>query len=161
VISLLNRYFEEVTAVIHQHGVTIDKFLGDGVMAFFGAPKDLDDPCVPAFAAARELLGKVATLNQALAAEGLSPIEIGIGLHAGEAVVGHIGSTARHEYTAIGDTVNVASRLEGVTKEVGFPLVCSRAVADAIGGDGVEGLRALGARPIKGHQPVEVFGWRP
>jgi class 3 adenylate cyclase/CHASE2 domain-containing sensor protein len=161
VISLLNRYFEEVTAVIHEHGGTIDKFLGDGVMAFFGAPKGLDNPSVPAFAAARELLAKLATLNQALAAEGLSPIEIGIGLHAGEAVVGHIGSTARHEYTAIGDTVNVASRLEGVTKEVGFPLVCSRAVADAIGGDGAAGLRALGARPIKGHQPVEVFGWRP
>jgi class 3 adenylate cyclase/CHASE2 domain-containing sensor protein len=161
VISLLNRYFEEVTAVIHQHGGTIDKFLGDGVMAFFGAPKDLGNPSVPAFAAARELLAKVDTLNQVLAAEGLTPIEIGIGLHSGEAVVGHIGSTARHEYTAIGDTVNVASRLEGVTKEVGFPLVCSRAVADAIGGDGADGLRALGARPIKGHQPVEVFGWRP
>lgn len=161
VISLLNRYFEEVTSVIHQHGGTIDKFLGDGVMAFFGAPQDLGNPCVPAFAAARELLERVATLNQALAAEGLSPIEIGIGLHAGEAVVGHIGSTARHEYTAIGDTVNVASRLEGTTKEVGFPLVVSRAVADAIGGDGAQGLRALGARPIKGHQPVEVFGWRP
>jgi adenylate cyclase len=161
VISLLNRYFEEVTTVIHEHGGTIDKFLGDGVMAFFGAPQDLGNPSVPAFAAARELLAKLATLNQALAAEGLSPIEIGIGLHAGEAVVGHIGSTARHEYTAIGDTVNVASRLEGVTKEVGFPLVCSRSVADAIGGDGAHGLRALGARPIKGHQPVEVFGWRP
>jgi class 3 adenylate cyclase len=161
VISLLNRYFEEVTAVIHEHGGTIDKFLGDGVMAFFGAPKDLGNPSVPAFAAARELLARVETLNQALAAEGLSPVEIGVGLHAGEAVVGHIGSTARHEYTAIGDTVNVASRLEGVTKEVGFPLVCSRAVADALGGDGAEGLRALGARPIKGHQPVEVFGWRP
>jgi len=161
VIALLNRYFEEVTAAIHQHGGTIDKFIGDGVMAFFGAPKDLGEPCGPAFAAARELLARLETLNQALAAEGITPIEIGIGLHAGDAVVGHIGSTARHEYTAIGDTVNVASRLEGVTKEVGFPLVCSRAVAEALGGDGAQGLRALGARPIKGHAPVEVFGWRP
>lgn len=161
VIALLNRYFEEVTTAIHTHGGTIDKFIGDGVMAFFGAPQDLDDPSGPAFAAACEILARLATLNQQLAAEGITPLEIGIGLHTGEAVVGHIGSTARHEYTAIGDTVNVASRLEGVTKEVGFPLVCSRAVAEALGGDGKAGLRALGARPIKGHAPVEVFGWRP
>ena len=130
-------------------------------MAFFGAPKELADPCEPAFAAAREILARLAVLNQALAAEGISPLEIGIGLHVGDAVVGHIGSAQRHEYTAIGDTVNVASRLEGVTKEVGFPLVCSRAVAEALGGDGKNGLLALGARPIKGHAPVEVFGWRP
>lgn len=160
-IALLNRYFEEVTAAIHAHGGTVDKFIGDGVMAFFGAPKDLESPSVPAFAAAREMLTRLAALNQALAAEGLTPLEIGIGLHAGDAVVGHVGSASRHEYTAIGDTVNVASRIEGLSKDVGFPLVCSRAVVDALGGAANNGLHALGARPIKGHQPVEVFGWRP
>jgi class 3 adenylate cyclase len=160
-IGLLNRYFEEVTAAVHAHGGTVDKFIGDGVMVFFGAPKDLENPSLPAFATAQEMLARLATLNQALAAEGLSPLEIGIGLHCGDAVVGHIGSAARHEYTAIGDTVNVASRLEGATKEVGFPLVCSRAVADALGGPERNGLHALGARPIKGHTPVEIFGWRP
>jgi class 3 adenylate cyclase len=160
-IGLLNRYFEEVTAAVHAHGGTVDKFIGDGVMVFFGAPKDLENPTLPAFATAQEMLARLATLNQALAAEGLSPLEIGIGLHCGDAVVGHIGSAARHEYTAIGDTVNVASRLEGVTKEVGFPLVCSRAVADALGGPEKNGLHALGARPIKGHTPVEIYGWRP
>ncbi len=160
-IALLNRYFGEVTAAVHAHGGTIDKFIGDGVMVFFGAPKSLANPALPAFATAQELLARLATLNQALAAEGLSPLEIGIGLHCGDAVVGHIGSAARHEYTAIGDTVNVASRLEGVTKEVGFPLVCSRAVAAALGGPESNGLHALGARPIKGHTPVEIFGWRP
>jgi class 3 adenylate cyclase len=159
VIELLNRYFAEVTAAIHEHGGTIDKFLGDGVMAFFGAPQPLDNPGAAANAAAREMLARLERLNSELAAEGHEPIRIGVGLHAGEAVVGHIGSAARHEYTAIGDTVNVASRLEGLTKDVGFPLVASRAVVDAL--QDRSGWESLGARQLKGHTPVEVYGWRP
>jgi adenylate cyclase len=159
VIDLLNRYFEEVTGSIHEHGGTIDKFLGDGVMAFFGAPQKHPDPCGAAVGAARDLLARLEHLNQALAAEGIEPIRIGIGLHLGEAIVGHIGSRARHEYTAIGDTVNVGSRLEGLTKEVGYPLVASAAVVEALGDR--TGFEALGARAIKGHAPVEVYGWRP
>ena len=157
VIKLLNRYFEEMTAAIHGHGGTIDKFMGDGIMAFFNAPKPLDNPCRQAFDAAREMIERLAVLNRALAAEGTAPIMIGIGLHIGAAVVGHVGSSARHEYTAIGDTVNVASRLESLTKDVGYALVCTREVVDAIG-EGA-GFTPLGAKPVKGHTPVEVFGW--
>ena len=157
--GLLNRYFSEVTACIHGAGGTLDKFIGDGVMAFFGAPQRLDNPCVPAFCAARDMLERVSRLNAALAREGESPIAIGIGLHVGDAVVGNMGSEARYNYTAIGDTVNVASRLEGLTKDVDYPLVCSASVFASL--DDRAGFVKLGARPIKGHQPVEVYGWRP
>jgi adenylate cyclase len=80
-------------------------------------------------------------------------------LNAGYAVVGHVGARSRHEYTAIGDTVNVAARMEGLTKETGYPLVCSAAVATSAGDSA--GLVALGERPVKGHSPMAVYGWRP
>jgi class 3 adenylate cyclase len=157
VIALLNRYFEEVTGAIHKHEGTVDKFIGDGIMAFFGAPKALANPSAAAVAAAQEMLSRLAHLNEALVLEGQVPIRIGIGLHAGDAVVGHVGSTARHEYTAIGDTVNLASRVESLTKEVGYPLVCSEFVIEALDSD--EGFVNLGAKPVKGHTPVVVYGW--
>jgi class 3 adenylate cyclase len=156
-IALLNRYFEEVTGAIHRHDGTVDKFIGDGIMAFFGAPKALDNPSAAAVAAAQEMLARLGKFNEVLQQEGQAPIRIGIGLHAGDAVVGHVGSTSRHEYTAIGDTVNLASRIEGLTKEVGYPLVCSESVVKAL--DVPIGFVNLGARPIKGHTPVVVYGW--
>ena len=158
-IALLNDYFNHITACIHDAGGTVDKFLGDGIMAFFGAPQPLDNPCEPAFAAACDMLERLRQLNAKLAARGEAPIDIGIGLQVGDAVVGHVGADTRHDYTAIGDTVNVASRLEGLTKEVGFPLVCSAEVFRALGNR--SGFEALGERAIKGHRPVDVYGWRP
>jgi len=158
-IRLLNRYFSEVTACIHGAGGTLDKFIGDGVMAFFGAPQRLDNPCIPAFRAARDMLERVSRLNTMLAREGESPIIIGIGLHVGDSVVGNMGSEVRYNYTAIGDTVNVASRLEGLTKDVDYPLVCSASVFDSL--DDRAGFVKLGAKLIKGHRPVDVYGWRP
>jgi len=158
-IRLLNRYFSEVTACIHGAGGTLDKFMGDGVMAFFGAPQRLDNPCVPAMSAAREMLLRLPRLNAALGEEGQAPIAIGIGLHVGDAVVGNMGSETRHNYTAIGDTVNVAFRLEELTKDVDFPLVCSELVFENL--KDRSGFVKLGSKPIKGHQPVVVYGWRP
>ena len=92
-----------------------------------------------------------------LVAGGEPPFQIGIGLHAGEGVAGHIGAASRHEYSVIGDVTNVAARLEGMTKDVGYPLVCSRVVVDQLPGQA--GLVALGSRELKGHSPVEVFAW--
>jgi len=158
-IRLLNRYFSEVTESIHGAGGTLDKFIGDGVMAFFGAPQPLDNPALPAYRAARDMLSRVAHLNVELAQQGEAPIAIGIGLHLGDAVVGNMGAAVRYNYTAIGDTVNVASRLEGLTTEVGYPLVCSAAVVERL--EDRTGFVKLGAKAIKGHQPVEVYGWRP
>ena len=157
VIRFLNRYFERTVALIHERGGSVVSFMGDGIMAVFGAPKPLDNPCREAFEAARSMLKYVAQLNGEFRAEGVAPIEIGIGLNVGEAVVGHVGSASRHDYSAIGDVTNVASRLEGLTKEAGYRLVVSRAVAERLGA--VEGLVSLGPMAIKGRSPVEVYGY--
>ncbi|MBI3043634.1 MAG: adenylate/guanylate cyclase domain-containing protein [Betaproteobacteria bacterium] len=157
VIRFLNRYFERTVALIHERGGAVVSFMGDGIMAVFGAPKPLGNPCREAFEAARAMLEFVAELNAQFRAEGEAPIEIGIGLNAGEAVVGHVGSSSRHDYSAIGDVTNVASRLETLTKEAGYRVVVSREVAGQLGGE--DGLTFLGPMAIKGHSPVEVYGY--
>jgi class 3 adenylate cyclase/CHASE2 domain-containing sensor protein len=157
VVSLLNRYFARMVHVIHKYGGTVDKFIGDGLMAFFGAPNPLEHPEQNALNAARDMLAALAELNAELAAEGKQTLQIGVGLHSGEAVIGQIGSEERHEYTAIGDTVNTASRIEGLCKEVGHGIVCSEYVAKAVGYP--EGLVALGERALKGRAAVMVYGW--
>jgi len=159
VVALLNRYFEEMVAAIHSHGGTVDKFIGDGLMAFFGAPQALADPAAAVFAAGREMLDRLDRLNHALVAEGDEPLAIGIGLHLGPAVIGNVGPAERHEYTAIGDAVNTCSRVEGLTKTLGCPLLVTDAVAAALPAD--SGLRPLGEVPIKGRAPVRVLGWAP
>ena len=159
VVSLLNRYFARMTAAVHHHGGTVDKFIGDGLMAFFGAPNVLASPAQNALDASREMLVALEELNQELAAEGRAPLAIGIGLHSGEAVIGHVGSPERHAYTAIGDTVNTAARLEGLCKGLGYPIVCSDTVAEAVGPAAM--LVALGPQPLKGRSAIPVYGWRP
>lgn len=156
IVAFLNSYFERVVEIIHAHRGTVMTFMGDGIMAVFGAPRPLDNPCEDAYAAARDLLAYVQDFNAKARADGIAPIDIGVGLHAGDVVVGHVGSSSRHDYTAIGDVINVASRLEGVTKDVGYRLVYSDAVAMMLkkSGDDVP----LGPREIKGHTPVEAFG---
>jgi len=156
VIRFLNRYFESIVALIHDRGGAVVSFMGDGIMAVFGAPKPLENPCRDAFDAARAMLKFVAELNGQFQAEGEAPMEIGIGLHAGEAVLGHVGSSSRHDYTAIGDVTNVASRLESLTKEAGYRVVVSRVVAEQLGDQ--QQLAFLGPMAIKGHSPVEVYG---
>jgi class 3 adenylate cyclase len=157
IIGFLNRYFERIVGLVHERGGAVVCFMGDGIMAVFGAPKTLDNPCREAFETAREMLKYVSQLNAEFRAEGVAPMEIGIGLHAGEAVVGHVGSSQRHDYTAIGDVTNVASRLESLTKEAGYRVVVSRVVTDALGAEA--GLAALGPMAIKGHTPVDVYGY--
>ncbi len=160
VVSFLNRYFTAMTAAIQGNGGTVDKFIGDGIMAFFGAPKPAANPAKDAFAAAKAKLEKLDVLNAEFEREGGMPhLAIGIGLHMGDVVVGNVGSEERHDYTAIGDVVNTASRLEGLTKQAGYPIVVSAVVADALEGD-VQ-FDSLGEMPVKGRAPVQVYGWPP
>lgn len=156
VIRFLNRYFERVVALVHARGGTVVSIMGDGIMVVFGNPKPLDNPCREAFETAREMLAFVTELNASLAAEKAAPIDIGIGLNAGEALCGHVGSSERHEYSAIGDVTNVASRLQSLTKEQGFRVLASAEVAKSLQ---EKGLRPLGALAIRGHAPVEAFGY--
>jgi len=147
-----------MSEVVHKHHGTVDKFIGDGLMAFFGAPEPLERPERNAFDAAQEMIERLAEVNAELAAQGEEPLKIGIGLHSGEIVVGHIGSPERHNYTAIGDVVNVASRLEGLSKTVGHVIVCSKAVAQALGFPST--LSSLGEKPVAGHSPEQIYGWK-
>lgn len=122
VVSLLNRYFTLQVAVVFKHGGSLDKFIGDCIMAFWGAP--LDDPqhAVHAVNAAMEMAEVLQQFKEELGEQDAN-FDVGIGIHSGPAVVGLIGSEQRKEYTAIGDTVNLASRIEGLTKGVSRILV--------------------------------------
>lgn len=122
VVSLLNRYFSVQTEVIFRHGGTLDKFIGDAIMAFWGAPADDPQHAEHALAAALEMAERLQDFKRTLGEEGAA-FDVGIGIHSGPAVVGFIGSDRRQDYTAIGDTVNLASRIEGLTKGVARILV--------------------------------------
>jgi adenylate cyclase len=116
IVQLLNRYFSAMTDIIFAHGGTLDKYLGDGLMALFGAPTVTPQDAKNAIAAAVAMQRRMLSINDELREEGFPEVGIGIGLHTGEVTVGYIGSERRSEYTAIGDAVNTASRLESNAK---------------------------------------------
>lgn len=132
IVGLLNRYFTAMTEIIFAHGGTLDKYTGDGLMAIFGAPNATPEDAVNAVRAAAVMQQRLVSLNDELAEEGYERIKVGIGLHTGEATIGYIGSEQRSEYTAIGDTVNLASRLE--SNAPGGTILVSEATAMASGG---------------------------
>lgn len=144
VVSLLNRYFSAMSEIIFAHGGTLDKYIGDGLMAIFGAPTATPDDAINAVKAAVAMQKRLVSLNQELLIEGFTPISVGIGLHTGEATIGYIGSNKRSEYTAIGDTVNLASRLE--SNALGGQILLSDATATACGG----------LLPLTRQQPITV-----
>jgi adenylate cyclase len=152
-VSLLNDFFAEMIEIVDRRGGFINKFLGDGFLALFGAA--LADPAAAAnaLAAGRDMLKAVDAWN---AAHPRRQLKVGIGVHIGEAITGSIGSPRRKEYTAIGDTVNLAARLEQLTKETGARLLLSEAMYKATAvGDAID----LGPLAIRGYEaPVRV--WR-
>lgn len=125
VVNLLNEYFEKMIEVIFSHYGTLDKFIGDGIMVEYGAPLDDREQEIHAVATAIEMQKTLEQLCQKWTKENKPAIQMGIGIHTGEAVVGNIGSERRTEYTAIGDTVNVAARLEQATKILKVPILLS------------------------------------
>lgn len=151
VVTYLNTLFSYMIDAVDRHHGIVNKFLGDGFMAVFGAPFSDGAECRNAIAAAREILTKTAALDASL-----PPPRLGIGLHAGEAVTGHVGSADRKEYTIIGDVVNVASRIEGLNKQFTSQLLISGEVLASAGN--VEGASPRGPANVKGRQSaVEIF----
>ncbi len=135
VVFILNRYFAEMGAAIEGAGGRIDKFIGDGIMALFGVNGDPEEGARQAVAAARDMALRLVDLNESLAGDLETPLRIGIGLHLGPAIVGEMGYGRVRGVTAVGDTVNTASRLEALTKEFGVQLIVSEALAEASGVD--------------------------
>ena len=133
----------------------MNKFLGDGFLAVFGAPAAYSDHARRAVEAALAMEGELAALNQELAAQGEPPMEMGIGIDGGEVIAGNVGSTDRLEYTVIGDAVNRSSRIEQLKKSLGTRiLVSERIYRDA----GISGGRALDPVAVKGiDQPLQLF----
>jgi len=126
VVELLNRFFSEMSDVIFNHKGTIDKYIGDAIMAFWGAPVKIDDHADQAVLAALEMARRVGPFNEELKERGFDfELKIGIGINSGRAVLGNIGSTRKMNFTIIGDTVNLASRLEGLNKTYGCPVIIS------------------------------------
>ncbi|MGE3465649.1 MAG: adenylate/guanylate cyclase domain-containing protein [Pyrinomonadaceae bacterium] len=154
VVGLLNQYFSAMSEIIFEHGGTLDKYIGDGLMALFGAPTATPNDAGNALRAAVAMQRRLVELKSELAEQGFERIEVGIGLHTGVATVGYIGSERRSEYTAIGDTVNLASRLESNT--AGGQILISDATAAAAGD--IFPLKKREPLTVKNRkQPVDLF----
>src|SRR5581483_1859900 len=156
-VKLLNEFLRAMVEVIEgEHGGMINKFLGDGFMALFGIGSDTVDHAHRALATARAMERRLEGLNRDRQARGEEPFAIGIGINSGPAIVGSIGSTDRMEFTVIGNTVNVASRIEALNKTLGTSLLFSKATLDLL--QDRQGVNALPPQQVKGvDEPVEVF----
>jgi adenylate cyclase len=160
VVEVLNEWFSRINGAILANGGTIDKYIGDAIMAVFGAPVAHPDHARRALSAADAMNQEVARmrgwLNERHPDLDLPSFRIGVGLHTGKAVIGNVGSAQRMEFTTIGDTVNSASRIEGLTKEMGAVVVISREVVEAAGGGLVLGDAQFSK--VKGRaEPLEVM----
>ena len=132
VVELLNGYLSEMVDVIFQHEGTLDKFIGDAIMAFWGAPIRINDHGKRTGSAALDMRRKLKAFNQGLVAKGVTPIDIGVGINTGEVILGNIGSEKKLDYTIIGDNVNLASRMEGLTKEYGSPILITESTYEEV-----------------------------
>ncbi|HEY6034264.1 MAG TPA: adenylate/guanylate cyclase domain-containing protein, partial [Kofleriaceae bacterium] len=155
-VGILNEYFTDMVDCVMGEGGVVDKYIGDNIMAVFGAPVSRPDDAMRAVRAALAMRAALAKLNTRFADRGIEPLRFGIGLHTGEVVAGNIGSVKRMEYTVIGDAVNVASRLESKTKELATDLLISDATRERL--DASVDVEAIGEVTVKGRaQAVKIF----
>jgi class 3 adenylate cyclase len=132
-VKLLNRYFAAMAAAIFRHGGMLNKTIGDGLLAVFGAPQALDNHALAALRAAWDMRDALDDVNAVSAAHGLSPMRMGIGIHTGDVVIGNIGNQDHVDYTVIGDVVNVAAHVEQHTKKVRRAILLTHATYDRVG----------------------------
>ena len=156
--AFLSEYRNRLAGPIFEHGGTVDKFIGDAIMAVFGAPRQGADDAGQAVKCALAVLHATRRWSDAREQSGSLPVAVGIGVHYGEVFAGALGDDQLLEYTVIGDTVNVAERLEGLSRDVGSPLVVSAATLEAAGTAESTQWRHLPPQNLKGHsEPVQVF----
>jgi adenylate cyclase len=156
VVYLLNRHFTEMTDIVLKHDGTVARFIGDAIMAFWGAPLDDEKQALHAVTAAIEMQEGMQRLREEFVAEGLPAIHMRIGIQSGSAILGNLGSARRFDYTAIGDDVNLAARLEGINKLYGTGIMVGDATARQV--SATVPLRRVDRVIVKGKsQPVEVF----
>ncbi|MFN7966851.1 MAG: adenylate/guanylate cyclase domain-containing protein [Acidobacteriota bacterium] len=159
-VSLLQEYLTPMTQLIQAQGGTLDKYMGDGIMAFFGAPVAQTDHAPRAAAAALAMRAALDDLNKGWDARGLPEIRCGIGLNSGPMAVGNIGSSMIFDYTVIGDNVNLGSRIEGLTRTYGVDVIVSATTAELLSESLV--MRELDAVRVKGRrEPVQIFELTP
>jgi adenylate cyclase len=155
-VHLLNRYLTRMSDVIFKHQGTVDKYMGDAIMAFWGAPRSQPDHARLACSTAMEMVQELELLNKEFHQEGIPPLHMGVGLNTGPMAVGNMGSERRFDYTVMGDAVNLGSRLEGLNKEYGTSVIASEATL-ANAGDQLRS-RFLDLVAVQGkREPAEVF----
>lgn len=160
VVNRLNEYLTAMTEVIFRHGGTLDKYLGDGLMAIYGAPIQLPDHVQRAIRTAVEIQEVVEGLNNSWAEKGEPPLKIGVGINTGSVLVGNVGSPERMDYTVIGEDVNLASRVEGLTKTFGALVIISERTVRVLEarGESTRELEYLGTAEVKGFTlPIGVY----
>lgn len=156
VVGIINSYFKEMSEAVQQEGGLVLQFIGDEIEAVFGAPLALDDHPRRAARAALEMRRRLALLNQDMAQRGYPPLQHGVGIHSGQALAANIGSPDRLSYALVGDTVNLASRLQGLSKEFDADILLSDATAAFLGPE--FDLRELPPTLVKGKSdPVRIF----
>ena len=156
VITMLNEYFQEMVDEIFEHQGILDKFIGDGILAVFVQDFGKTAPAERAVLCARGMLERLELINQRRVGRGEDALRIGVGIHSGKVIAGRIGSPKRLEYTHVGDTVNCASRIESMTKDLDEPVLISSLTYEGIDGD--IALRSLGEHTIRGRpEPLTLY----
>ena len=162
-LGWLNRYLAAMDEVIREHGGFLNKFIGDGLMIIFGLPLSQGGPqqdATRALQAAQAMLARVERLNAEPGADAMPHLRIGVGIHTGPLMAGSIGSASRQEYSVIGETVNLASRLESLNKTFKTEILLSAATKETVGA-AFPGVESLGQAKVAGlEEPVSVYTLR-